>query len=194
MEETEETDGEPVTIVITWDVRPGRERDFEEWAEDLHRTASRYAGHQGATWLRAEGSRHRYYTVVNFADQESLDTWLGSRERADRIGRLHGIATEHHRDTTGLETWFSLPGESVPPPSKLKMIVVTFCAVYPISLLLNELVTPLTKQWPVPLKAVTFPVLVVPLLTLLVMPVLSRLLRRWLYPIGRAHRPAKPGR
>jgi antibiotic biosynthesis monooxygenase (ABM) superfamily enzyme len=188
------TETEPVTVVLTWDVRPGRERDFEEWAEGLHEVATRYSGHQGATWLRAEGSRHRYYTVVNFSDQGKLDTWLDSPERADRLARVEGIAEEHQQDTTGLETWFNLPGESVPAPSNLKMIVVTFCAVYPLSLLLNAFVTPLTKSWAVPLKALIFPVIVIPLITVFVMPALSRLFRRWLYPIGRSHRPARPGR
>ncbi|RFS84986.1 antibiotic biosynthesis monooxygenase [Actinomadura spongiicola] len=190
----QDEDGETVTTVLTWDVKPGRERDFEEWAVGLHRAATSYPGHQGATWLRAEGSRHRYYTVVNFADRERLDAWLGSAERAAWIDRVRGIAREHHRDTTGLETWFSLPGESVPPPSDLKMIAVTFCAVYPLSLLLQAFVTPSTTSWPLPLKALVFPVIVIPLLTLLVMPALSRLFRRWLYPMKRTHRPAKPGR
>ncbi|WP_141577872.1 antibiotic biosynthesis monooxygenase [Actinomadura sp. WMMA1423] len=188
------TDTEPVTSVFTWDVKPGRERDFEEWAEGLHEVATRFPGHRGATWLRAEGSRHRYYTVVNFADQERLDRWLASDERAEWIDRVSGIADEHRQDTTGLETWFSLPGESVPPPSKLKMIVVTFCAVYPIALLLQAFVTPLTQAWPLPVRALTFPVLVIPVLTLVVMPALSRAFRNWLYPVGRTHRPAKPGR
>ncbi|MER7545439.1 antibiotic biosynthesis monooxygenase [Actinomadura sp.] len=189
-----ETDAEAVTLVVTWDVKPGRERDFEEWAEGLHRVATSHPGHRGATWLRAEGSRHRYYTVVHFSGQDSLDRWLESPDREEWIGRLRGIAEEHHQDTTGLETWFNLPGESVPAPSKAKMIIVTFCAVYPLSLLLNAFATPLTKAWPVPLQALTFPVIVIPLLTVVIMPALSRLLRRWLYPAGRTHRPARPGR
>ncbi|NKZ04724.1 antibiotic biosynthesis monooxygenase [Actinomadura latina] len=189
-----ETETEPVTLVVTWDVKPGRERDFEEWAEGLHRVATGHPGHRGATWLRAEGSRHRYYTVVNFADQETLDGWLRSSDRADWLARVRGVAEEHRQDTTGLETWFSLPGESVPAPSKAKMVAVTFCAVYPLSLMLNAFATPLTKAWPVPVQALVFPVIVIPLLTVFVMPALSRLLRRWLYPVGRTHRPARPGR
>ncbi|NVI88743.1 antibiotic biosynthesis monooxygenase [Actinomadura sp. BRA 177] len=189
-----ETETEAVTLVVTWDVKPGRERAFEEWAEGLHDVATGYSGHQGATWLRAERSRSRYYTVVNFADQDRLDRWLRSSDRAEWLDRVRGIAEEHHQDTTGLETWFNLPGESVPAPSKTKMVVVTFCAVYPLSLLLNAFVTPLTKAWPVPLQALIFPVIVVPLLTVFIMPALSRLLRRWLYPVGRIHRPARPGR
>ncbi|SPT58573.1 antibiotic biosynthesis monooxygenase [Actinomadura madurae] len=187
-------EAEPVTVVITWDVKPGRERDFEEWADGLHAVATRFPGHLGATWLRADGSRPRYYTVVNFADQASLDGWMGSGERREWIARVRDVADEHTQDTTGLETWFNLPGESVPAPSKAKMIVVTFCAVYPLSLLLQAFVTPSATSWPLPLKALVFPVIVIPLLTLVIMPALSRALRRWLYPIERAHRPARPGR
>lgn len=189
-----ETDAEAVTLVVTWDVKPGRERDFEEWSEGLHRVATGHPGHRGATWLRAEGSRQRYYTVVHFSDRDSMDRWLRSPDRKEWLDRLHGIAEEYRQDTTGLETWFNLPGESVPAPSKAKMIAVTFCAVYPLSLLLNAFATPLTEAWPVPLQALTFPVIVIPLLTVLIMPALSRLLRRWLYPVGRIHRPARPGR
>ncbi|MEU8341356.1 hypothetical protein SAMN05443665_1010101 [Actinomadura meyerae] len=187
-------ESEPVTVVATWDVKPGRERDFEGWAQGLHRVATGYPGHLGATWLRAEGARHRYYTVVHFADQDSLDRWLRSADRAEWLDRLTGIAEEHQLDTTGLETWFSVPGEAVPAPSKAKMIAVTFCAVYPLSLLLNAFATPLTKSWPVPLQALTFPVIVIPLLTVVIMPALSRLLRRWLYPPGRSQRPARADR
>ena len=190
----DEGETDPVSVVVTWDVKPGRERDFEEWAEALHQAAIRYPGHRGATWLRAEGTRNRYYTVVGFADRERLDRWMESGERKDLMRRVHEIAEQHQQDTTGLETWFNVPGESVPPPSKAKMIIVTFCAIYPLSLALNTVVTPHTKSWPVPLQALVFPLLLVPLLTLVVMPLLSRLLRRWLYPVGRIHRPARPGR
>ncbi|TDD94621.1 antibiotic biosynthesis monooxygenase [Actinomadura rubrisoli] len=198
MEEQEgpaEGSGEgPVTVVFTWDVKPGREREFEDWADELHRVARGYSGHEGATWLRAEGNRHRYYTVLKFADQERLDWWLDSGERRSRIERLDGIAAEHRHGTTGLETWFSLPGESVPAPSKIKMIIVTLCAVYPLSIAFQAVIAPATKTWALPLRGLVFPIIMVPLLTLLVMPGLSRLLRRWLYPAGRVHRPARPGR
>ncbi|QXJ21593.1 antibiotic biosynthesis monooxygenase [Actinomadura graeca] len=192
MPENEES--EPVTVVFTWDVKPGRENDFEEWAEGIHRTAKRHSGHEGATWLRAEGSRHRYYTVLNFADQERLDRWLDSPERKAWLDRVDGIAREHRQGTSGMETWFSLPGEAVPAPSKIKMIIVTFGAVYPLSLVFQGLLAPQTQAWPLALRALTFPVIMVPLLTLLVMPGLSRMFRRWLYPPGRSQRPARPGR
>lgn len=45
-----------------------------------------------------------------------------------------------------------------------------------------------------PLKALVFPVIVIPLITVFVMPALSRLCRRWPYRIRRTTRPAEPGR
>lgn len=191
MGEQHDDDTEPATAVFTWDVRQGREREFERWAHGINEAASRYPGHQGATWLRAEGSRHRYYTVVNFSDQRRLDRWLSSDERTEWTSKLDGVAAaEHGASTTGLETWFSLPGEAVPPPSRLKMVIVTFCAVYPLSILFQLLIVPPTQALPLPLRAAIFPLIMVPLLTVAIMPGLSRLLRRWLYPPHRTHRPA----
>ncbi|MFH9011100.1 hypothetical protein ACH4C6_06950 [Streptomyces sp. NPDC017943] len=42
--------------------------------------------------------------------------------------------------------------------------------------------TPSTAGWPLPLRAVVFPLVLLPVLTYLVMPGLSRVLRQWLYP------------
>lgn len=184
---------DPVTVVFTWDVRPGRERAFEEWAHDLHTEAATFPGHMGATWLRAEGLRNRYYTVLTFADDERLSGWLDSAERRERLDRLGEIATAHRQQsTTGLETWFSLPGEAVPAPPRWKMVLVTFAAVYPLSLVFQSLLAPPTQEWPLPLRALAFPVIMVPLLTFVIMPGLSRLFRRYLYPTARRHRPASP--
>lgn len=184
---------DPVTVVFTWDVKPGHERAFEEWAHGTNDEAARFPGHLGATWLRAEGIRHRYYTVLTFADDDRLGEWLGSAEREDRMDRLGGLATAHrNQSTTGLETWFSLPGEAVPAPSRWKMVLVTFAAVYPLSLLFQAFLAPATQAWPLPVRGLAFPVIMVPLLTYVVMPGLSRLFRRYLYPAARRHRPASP--
>jgi uncharacterized protein len=184
-------DARPATMVATWDVVPGREAAFETWAHELNRAAADFPGHLGATWLRAEGSRHRYYTVLNFTDQDRLSAWLRSPEREERIRRVDGIAEQQRRHTTGLETWFSLPGESVPAPPRWKMVLVTLGAVYPLSVLFQGVVAPVTTPTPLLLRAAMFPVVMVPTLTYLVMPGLSRLFRRWLYPPHRSHPPAQ---
>jgi uncharacterized protein len=61
------------------------------------------------------------------------------------------------------------------------MALVTFVAIYPLSLLYTWLVVPQVKAWPLGVHAAVFPLALVPLLTFLIMPRLSRLLRHWLY-------------
>ena len=186
-----EDDVRPVTVVFTWDVTPGREAEFESWAHGVNDAAAGFPGHRGATWLRAEGSRHRYYTILNFVDEDRLNAWMGSAERDEWLERVDGIATEHRHRTTGMETWFSLPGDAVPAPARPKMVIVTLLAVYPLSLVFQGLIAPLTQSWPLPLRSALFPIVVVPTLTYAFMPGLSRMMRGWLYPADRTHRPAQ---
>jgi uncharacterized protein len=173
---------EPVTVVFSWDVAKGREAEFEKWAHGVTGAAARFPGHLGATWLRPEGKDRRYHTVLRFSDGARLSAWLASPERASWIDRLGDLAAEERTQTTGMETWFSLPDRSVPAPPRWKMALVTFAAVYALSLILQVTAVPAAQDRPLPLRACVFPILLVPLLTYVIMPALSRLLRRWLYP------------
>ncbi|WP_371667667.1 antibiotic biosynthesis monooxygenase [Streptomyces sp. NBC_00289] len=175
--------GEPVTTVLTWRVRPGREQEFEEWTHGITRCVRRFPGSEGVSWLRPEDG-HRFHAVLRFSDPHRLTAWLESPERADWHARIEGIATEigsERQSTTGMETWFGLPGTTVQAPPRWKMVLTTFLAAYPFTLLIQWQLTPRTAAWPLLLRAAVFPVLLLPTLTYLVMPRLSRLLRLWLY-------------
>jgi len=86
---------------------------------------------------------------------------------------------------TGLETWFKLPGSKVPtmkPPPRWKMWLVSMVAVYPLVLAFQVLVVPRMAGLPLPVRALAFPVVLLTLMTFVVMPVVTRVLRRWLGP------------
>ncbi|MEU7057091.1 antibiotic biosynthesis monooxygenase [Streptomyces sp. NPDC046197] len=175
---------EPVTTVLTWQVRPGHEDEFEQWTRAITRVARRFPGNEGVAWLRPEDG-HLFHAVLRFCDPQRLSAWLTSPERAEWHRRIEGIAREissERQSTTGMETWFSLPGTTVQPPPRWKMVLTTLLGAYPFTLLIQWLVTPRTAAWPLPLRAALLPVLLLPILTYLVMPRLSRLLRPWLYP------------
>lgn len=172
---------EPVTLLFTWKVTKGRHDDFEQWLRDVNEASKLFPGHLGVTWLRGG---HHYYAILRFSDPESLRRWLSSGERAAWVDKLQGMATESapRATTTGMETWFSLPGRVVTPPPKWKMTIVSFAAVYPCGLLFQWLVAGHLLALPVALQAMVLPLLLSPLLTYVLMPKLSVLLRRWLYP------------
>ncbi|MBD0423355.1 antibiotic biosynthesis monooxygenase [Streptomyces sp. TRM S81-3] len=183
MSTSEAPHGEPVTTVLTWEVRPGRERQFEEWTHGITRCARRFPGNEGVSWLRP-GQGHRYHVLLRWSDPHRLAAWLESPERASWHARIAGVATEigsERQSTTGMETWFSLPGITVQAPPRWKMVLTTFLGAYPFTFLIQWLVLPRTADWPLPLRAAVLPLVLLPILTYLVMPRLSRLLRLWLY-------------
>jgi antibiotic biosynthesis monooxygenase (ABM) superfamily enzyme len=175
---------EPVTVLYSRRVKPGREADFEAWARDIVGAARQFPGHLGASVLDAPGSRE-YHILFNFADRGSLRAWLDSEERRRLLARVGGLleADRGLQQLTGLETWFKLPGSNVPtmkPPPRWKMWLVSLVALYPLVLLFQALVVPRMAGLPLPLRALLFPLVLLTLMTFVVMPAVTRLLRRWL--------------
>jgi uncharacterized protein len=177
---------DPVTVLYSRRVRPGREADFETWAHGIVAAARQFPGHLGASVLGAPGSRE-YHILFSFADRRSLRAWLESAERQRWLARLGDLleADRGLQQLTGLETWFKLPGSNVPtmkPPPRWKMWLVSLVAVYPLVLAFQALLVPRMTRLPLPLRALLFPLVLLTLMTFVVMPMVTRLLRRWLGP------------
>lgn len=54
---------EAVTVVFTWQVTPGKEAEFEQWAHGIEQAAAASPGQRGVTWLRPEDDSGRYHAV-----------------------------------------------------------------------------------------------------------------------------------
>ena len=175
--------GEPVTVMVERAVAPGREKDFEAWLGELLAAAESYPGFLGSGVLRPHRAGESWHIVYRFADPGSQQRCEASPERAEWLARGDELMEERavHR-VTGLETWFTLPGRSDPAPPRWKMALVVFAAVYPIALTVNVLVLPHVAGWAVPLKVALLSGIMVPTMTWVVMPTLTRVLRRWLFP------------
>ena len=79
---------------------------------------------------------------------------------------------------SGLETWFDIPGS----PPRWKMAATTLAAAYPIAYLVLRFAGPHEGGLPASVRALITVAILVPALTWVVMPRLTRLLRGWLYP------------
>ncbi|MDB5170136.1 MAG: antibiotic biosynthesis monooxygenase [Candidatus Saccharibacteria bacterium] len=173
----------PLTVVFSWEVQDGKEAAFREWIHGIAQAASRWPGHMGVTTLSPPNGKGPYHSVLRFDTEEHLLSWLHSTERNKWVSELEGIAVAHTSPkATGMESWFEVPGSSVKPPPKWKMVVVTFIAVYPLSLLLGEVVSPHTADWNILLRSLVFPLIAPAVLTYFFMPFFTqRVFRRWLY-------------
>ena len=181
----EATEG-PVTTTVTARVKPGHEPFYERFLEGIIDAASRFPGHLGVEVFRPQSAAGGEYRVVyRFDTRAHLRAWLDSAERAAWLERAapHVIGRARTQFLTGLETWFTLPGQSVtsaPPP--YKMAVLTWVTIFPLITLVVIVLGPLLKDLDlVPSLALTTAV-TVPIMTWIAMPLITRLLRRWLYP------------
>ena len=177
---------DPVTVLYSRRVKPGREADFEAWARGIVAAARQFPGHLGASVLDAPGSRE-YHILFSFADPRSLRAWQDSEERRRWLARVGELleADRGLQQLTGLETWFKLPGSNVPtmkPPPRWKMWLISLMAVYPLVLAFQALAVPRMVGLPLPLRALLFPLVLLTLMTFVVMPVVTRVLHRWLDP------------
>ncbi|MBD3887586.1 antibiotic biosynthesis monooxygenase [Phormidium tenue FACHB-886] len=175
-----------VTAVISHIVRPGREQGYEEWFRGIAADARTFKGHLGVSAIRPRDHAHPEYVVIlKFDHYNNLKTWLESEVRREWIERLQPLIEkpEAIQTLTGLETWFSLPNQPLKsPPPRYKMVLVTWLGVFVTLAVLSRLLAPILSSLPVLLNQLVTTGLVVLVLTYLVMPRLTKLFRKWLYP------------
>jgi antibiotic biosynthesis monooxygenase (ABM) superfamily enzyme len=179
---TADTASPPVTVMVARRVCPGKEIEFEDWAERLTRAASGFDGFLGAGLLRPSHVGDDWHVVYRFATAESLARWEDSPIRAKLIAegeRVMSTANVHR--VSGLETWFQLPGRTAPAPPRWKMFVVSGTVILALQLILNFVVRGVAPAlWMVP-RVVFISIMVTALTTWLVQPWVARMLENWLY-------------
>ncbi len=75
-----------VTEVVTTCVKPGKDREYRQWAEKIHRIEAQFPGYRGGYLQPPASERQRYWTtLVRFARAEQLDAWLASAVRRDLL-------------------------------------------------------------------------------------------------------------
>jgi antibiotic biosynthesis monooxygenase (ABM) superfamily enzyme len=173
---------EPVSVVLSRTVKPGKENEYENLAHEAISASRRYTGHAGTTVIK-EGQR-RYHLVYRFSNHDKLDEWLASPERKHIRQQINKI-TEDNSDIkklTGFETWFRVPGESpLKSPPRIKMWLATVLASYPLVVIFQAVLAPRVQKWPLLLRSALFPLILLSLMMYVVMPWVTKILTPWLY-------------
>ncbi|HXX97668.1 MAG TPA: hypothetical protein VEL11_11190 [Candidatus Bathyarchaeia archaeon] len=169
------------TEVVTRNIIAGHERDYDDWLRRFMISEREFPGYLGTTVIAPGGNVSSVRYVINrFANQASLDTWENSEESLKLLEEVNRYST--YQRVTGMETWFSLPNlKTIGPPPRWKMAIVSFIGAYSISLLAQYILGLYLRQSPL-LMNILMTIILVLGLTYFAMPLLSRLLRRWLYP------------
>lgn len=177
---------QPVTVVVTRRVKPGREAAYEAWLERLIREASVLPGYLGTNVQRPAATGPREYTsVFRFDSVAHLrafeDSDLRRRALAQAIDLVEADAVWNK--LTGLELWFTAPaGTVVPQPIRFRMALVMIVVVYGLVLSIGTGVALVLRVAPMPLRLLATITIEVFFMTYVLMPRLTRWLARWIYP------------
>jgi antibiotic biosynthesis monooxygenase (ABM) superfamily enzyme len=177
--------GRSAAFVVTHTVKPGVEQRYEEWTREILDAVSRYPGYLGREVFRPAQGNRKYTIIVRFDTDEHLKGWADSDARKEFISQAGDMLEKGDQNEvrTGIDFWFTPEGTR--PPKAWKQFLLTASAVYPLSLILPRLLAPLYRAAP-PLghpliSALLMAALLTGLLTFVIMPRYTRLVRRWLY-------------
>ena len=175
-----------VAFIITHTVRAGNEKIYEDWLTAILDAVSRSAGYLGREIFRPAHGSGKYTTIVRFDSHEHLNAWADSAARRSYVSRVSDLleSGDRHEIRTGIDFWFTPDG--VRPPKPWKQFLLTLSAVYPLTLILPWLLGPLFSLAPPslndqPVKGIVLAASLTALLTFVIMPRYTRLVKRWLY-------------
>ena len=168
-----------VTIVISRKIKPGCERQYDDWLRRYLMLEKNIPGYVGTTIITQGGTDSAIRHIIHkFSDKASFDAWEKSDESLKQIEEADKYSTRYYEKATGLETWFTLPDlKSIVAPPQWKMAIATFIGAYSISSLVTLFFTfsLYIRQSPYLANTIMTTILVAGL-TYFAMPILSRLL------------------
>ncbi|MAV29512.1 MAG: antibiotic biosynthesis monooxygenase [Cycloclasticus sp.] len=176
-----------VTVSIARKVRKGAEKQYEDWLHRITEVAVDFPGHQGVHILKpSEKTGGEYVLIVGFNSYAHQKMWEESEQRQqfiDELDKKNLIEGDTKiKKVSGLEFWFTLPEiPSNAVPNQHKMALVLMVVVFSLLSLINLLLGTSLSALPAPLKLAIMVIGQVLLMTYLVMPVVTRLLKNWLY-------------
>ncbi len=141
---------------------------YEQFLAGIISAASEFPGHLGVDVFRPQSaSAGEYRTVYRFDTAEHLRAWLDSDEHTAWMERAepHVIGPMHTSFVTGLETWFTLPGQFGMPPPPYKMALLTWITIFPLITAIVALTGPLLEGLPLAASLAITTALTVPVMT-----------------------------
>jgi uncharacterized protein len=187
----------PVTVIVKRIAKKDKIKEFEEWLSGISKEVSRQEGSMGIDIIKptpniSNKSKPEYVIIFRFNTYENLDKWEKSPIRHEWLQKGRKLAESDYdvQKMTGLEFWFtpyfndeSSPMIPLQPPPRYKMVIVTIPVI---SILLMTLVPQihfLTEMLsiPFPVRLVIALTITVLLMTYVIMPLLTKLLKPWLF-------------
>lgn len=176
----------PISVIVDHMVCPRNKKEFEHLLKSILEESSKFRGYIDSKLIKPKKEEDPNYRVMfRFDTQENLDKWLVSNVRFHYIEKIEALTEKPTvlQVITGLESWFALPGQqTLTPPPRYKMAIVTWVAITSLLLVFNFIMGPILKELPFVLRIVITTSCIVLIMTYLWMPFITKLFKSWLYP------------
>jgi antibiotic biosynthesis monooxygenase (ABM) superfamily enzyme len=196
---THDQEDGPITVIVTRTAKKGRIKEFEDWMDGIVHESLKFEGHLGVDVIRpVEQSKPEYVIIFRFNTLNNLLKWEKSQTRKDWLEKSKDVVEGEDKvqKFTGLEFWFTphsphlvkceannnedtSPSMNVPP--RYKMATVTVGIIFVLLYTLLPTIRQLTETLPLLLSDLLGVIIMVLLMTYLIMPSVTRLLKPWLY-------------
>lgn len=178
---------DPVTTMFTDRVKLDKTAEYDAWSAGINGEVKQFSGFLSVDVIRPkESSCPEYITLVKFDSCENLIRWKESPILAKWLEKLPDLVVGDSltQERVGLEPWFDRPGipQRLKEPPIWKQVFIGVICVYPLILLLNWGLAPLTGGLHSKIALLLNVFFLSTLLAYPVMPWVTRLLRPWLYP------------
>jgi antibiotic biosynthesis monooxygenase (ABM) superfamily enzyme len=176
------------SVVISHHIVDGKQAQYEEWLNEIGPLCRSAQGNIDWQIIRPIPNLTFNYTVViRFDTIDNLKAWMESDHRKNLIEKAKPLFAkdDQYYIKSGLDFLFHTEDQKQKVPVRWKQYLVTWSAIYPLSMLIPLLLLPLLKLLNFPenrfIHSFFVSGLIVFIMVYLLMPPYTRLIKKWLY-------------
>ena len=176
------------SVVITHHILEGKQKEYEKWLDEILPVSRHATGFIDLQIVRPIPKLTFVYTVIiRFDTIDNLKSWMESHDRKQLIEKASPFfrKNDRYQIKSGLDFLFNAENEGHKVPVRWKQYLVTWSAIYPLSLIIPVLLLPFLRWLGIPVNhyfdAFINSGCIVLLMVYVVMPNYTRLIKKWLF-------------
>jgi len=173
-----------VATIVRHFIKENKQDEFEHWIKGISVKAKQFEGFEGLQLIPPPKGNREYISLFKFSSISDLKKWMDSTERQKEIEKLIAFSEKEMilRNIEGIEFWFEAPEAKITnTPPKWKMSLLTWTAVFPGVVLLSSFYHTLFNNLNPMIHTLLVTLTLVPLLTWVLMPMIIRVFKSWIF-------------
>lgn len=176
------------SVVISHHIKDGKQKDYEKWLEEIGPACRNSKGNIDWQIIRPIPNLTFVYTVIiRFDTIENLKNWIQSDIRNLLIEKARSMLAKDDKYyiNSGLDFLFQSEQENKKTPVRWKQYLVTWSAIFPLSIAVPLVLLPLLGFLKLPESKIVNSFFIsgtiVFLMVYVLMPYYTKLIKNWLY-------------